>query len=58
MTEDEAKKHLEDCLRVMFYRDTRASNRIQVAKVTKEGSVISDMYELETNWDIGKNVKH
>jgi 20S proteasome subunit beta 7 len=34
MDEGEARSLLEDCLRVMFYRDCRASSRIQIAKVT------------------------
>lgn len=35
MTEGEARALLEDCLRVLFYRDCRALNRIQIAKVSK-----------------------
>ena len=34
MEEGEARILMEDCLRVMFYRDCRASSRIQIAKVT------------------------
>lgn len=33
MTEGEARALLEDCLRVLFYRDCRALNRIQIGKV-------------------------
>ena len=52
MDEGEARALLEDCMRVLFYRDCRALNRIQIAKVTKEeGLLISDPYELETSWD-------
>lgn len=58
MTEEEAKKLLEDSLRVLFYRDARATNKIQLAKVTKDGVTVSPIYELETNWDIGKGVAH
>lgn len=58
MSEAEAKKLLEDSLRVLFYRDARSTNKIQVAKVTREGTVISPAYELETNWDLGKGVAH
>ena len=42
LTEGEARTILEDCLRVLFYRDCRALNRIQIAKVTNEGSVVSE----------------
>ena len=52
MEEGEARALLEDCLRILFYRDCRALNRVQIAKVTKEGGVlISDPYELDTHWD-------
>ena len=52
MEEGEARALLEDCLRILFYRDCRASNRVQIAKVTQEGGVlVSDPYELDTYWD-------
>mmetsp|Transcript_110848 Transcript_110848/g.238665 ORF Transcript_110848/g.238665 Transcript_110848/m.238665 type:complete len:241 (+) Transcript_110848:18-740(+) len=50
MEEGEARALLEDCLRVLFYRDCRASNKIQIAKATEEGTLISDPYELSTDW--------
>jgi 20S proteasome subunit beta 7 len=33
LSEAEARQVLEDCMRVMFYRDARTINRIQLAKV-------------------------
>jgi len=51
LNEGEARALLEDCMRLLFYRDCRASNRIQLAKVTVEdGVLISEPYELETDW--------
>lgn len=51
LDEGEARALLEDCMRVLFYRDCRALNRIQIAKVTKDdGVLISDPYEIETDW--------
>jgi len=50
MTEAEARDLLESCLRVLFYRDCRALNRIRIAKATAEGTVISPAYELSTSW--------
>jgi 20S proteasome subunit beta 7 len=55
LEEGEARALLEDCMRVLFYRDCRALNKIQIAKVTKEdGVLISDPYELETDWSSGE----
>jgi len=51
MDEGEARALMEDCLRVMYYRDCRASNRIQIAKATAEGVLISDPYELSSEWE-------
>ena len=51
MDEGEARALMEDCLRVMYYRDCRASNRIQIAKATAEGTLISDPYELTSDWE-------
>lgn len=50
MDEGEARALLEDCMKVLFYRDCRASSRIQLAKVSNDGVLISDPYELETDW--------
>jgi len=50
MDEGEARALLEDCMKILHYRDCRASNRIILAKVSEEGVLISDPYELETDW--------
>mmetsp|Transcript_21688 Transcript_21688/g.30210 ORF Transcript_21688/g.30210 Transcript_21688/m.30210 type:complete len:273 (+) Transcript_21688:24-842(+) len=51
LNEGEARALLEDCMRVLFYRDCRALNRIQIAKVTPTETLISDPFEIETSWD-------
>jgi len=53
LTEEEAKKLLEDCMRVLFYRDARTYNRIQIAIVNQNGVSISKPYSLETDWSMG-----
>jgi len=60
MDEGEARALLEDCLRVLFYRDCRASSRIQIAKATsEEGTLISEPYELATEWETANyDVRH
>lgn len=47
LSEGEARALLEDCMKVLFYRDCRASARIQLAKVTSDGCIISEPYELD-----------
>mmetsp|Transcript_2967 Transcript_2967/g.4256 ORF Transcript_2967/g.4256 Transcript_2967/m.4256 type:complete len:261 (-) Transcript_2967:83-865(-) len=51
LEEGEARALLEDCLRVLFYRDCRALNRVQIAKATADGVLVSEPYEIETSWD-------
>jgi len=51
MEEGEARALLEECLRVMFYRDCRASNRIMIAKASAEGTVVSEPYEISHDWE-------
>jgi 20S proteasome subunit beta 7 len=53
LTEGEARAMLEDCLRVLFYRDCRASSLIQLGKceAATNQPLISDPYPLEhTSW--------
>lgn len=53
LSEGDARTLLEDCCKVLFYRDCRASNSIQIAKsvVGQATPLISEPYELETSWD-------
>ncbi|KXS17217.1 N-terminal nucleophile aminohydrolase [Gonapodya prolifera JEL478] len=57
VTEEEALKLLEDSMRILWYRDARAWDKIQVAKVTSEGVTISEPYKLTTDWTVGEYVK-
>jgi len=51
LTEAEARTLLEDCMRVLFYRDTRASAYITIGKVDASGSSVSEPYILDTFWE-------
>ncbi len=57
MDEASARTLLEDCLRVLWYRDTRALNKVQIAKITTAGAAISDPYSLDAKWDFAAFVK-
>ena len=50
LSEAEARQILEDCLRVLWYRDTRALNKVQVATITAAGTVIAEPYSLSAKW--------
>ncbi|KAJ3184617.1 Proteasome subunit beta type-7 [Geranomyces variabilis] len=57
LTEEEAEKVLEDCMRVLFYRDARSINKIQIAKVNASGISISDPRFLDTEWAFAEGIR-
>jgi 20S proteasome subunit beta 7 len=50
ITENEAREKLIECMKVLWYRDARSLNRIQIARVDKNGTHISEPQEVETRW--------
>jgi len=56
LTFEEAKHLLECCMRILFYRDARASNRVTLSTVTKDGPKVSEHYELDTDWSSGNTI--
>jgi 20S proteasome subunit beta 7 len=60
MTEGEARALLEDCMKILFYRDCRASSKMQLAKVSVDGvALVSDPYQLENlQWDAPSFAAH
>ncbi|KAF7313251.1 Proteasome subunit beta [Mycena kentingensis (nom. inval.)] len=57
LTADEACKILEDCMRVLFYRDARSLDQYQIATVTAEGIDISESRKLETQWSFAEGIR-
>jgi 20S proteasome subunit beta 7 len=51
LEEKEARKILEDCMVVCYYRDCRAIDRVIVGKVDKDGVSVEEPYTLATKWD-------
>eukprot|EP00123_Amoebidium_parasiticum_P022386 comp8633_c0_seq1/m.3924 comp8633_c0_seq1/g.3924 ORF comp8633_c0_seq1/g.3924 comp8633_c0_seq1/m.3924 type:complete len:237 (-) comp8633_c0_seq1:91-801(-) len=56
MNAEEAKQLLEECMKVMFYRDARASDRIEIANITAEGVTLIPAYSLQTNWEVANMI--
>ena len=52
MEEGEARALLEDCMRVLFYRDCRSLNQIQIAKATNDGAIVSEPFKISTEWSL------
>jgi len=51
LTEAEATTLLVDCMRVLFYRDTRASAEITVGKADSSGASVGEPFKLDTYWE-------
>ncbi len=58
MPEAEARTLLEQCMRVLVYRDARASEEIQFCTVTKKGAVIEKPYTIKSTWDHKAFIEH
>lgn len=55
LSKDEAIALMEECFKILCYKDCRSTNRIQIA-VAEPGKVeILDPYCLRTDWSIGLN---
>uniref|UniRef100_A0A8C9G9G1 Proteasome subunit beta n=1 Tax=Piliocolobus tephrosceles TaxID=591936 RepID=A0A8C9G9G1_9PRIM len=46
MTEDEARYLLNECLKILYFLDTTASNKIQIVKITSKGVEFEKPYIL------------
>ncbi|KAK2459831.1 hypothetical protein APHAL10511_008152 [Amanita phalloides] len=57
LTEEEARKILEDCMRVLFYRDARSLNKYQIATITADGIKISESRQLDTAWAFAEGIR-
>jgi len=54
LTEEEAIKLLDDCLRILYYRDCLASQKFQRTKITAAGMETTSPINLDANWDAGE----
>jgi len=52
LTKDEAIQLLKTCMRVLYYRDARALNKIQIATVDADGAQVGAPIELDTDWSV------
>lgn len=57
LTEAEATQVMENCMRVLYYRDCLALNKFQRAKITCDGVEISEPYSISTEWRFAEGVR-
>eukprot|EP00877_Chromochloris_zofingiensis_P009749 jgi/Chrzof1/5027/Cz15g09020.t1 len=51
MSEEAAVELLHEALKVCYYRDKQSINKFQIAKVTQDGTTISEPFALDMKWD-------
>jgi 20S proteasome subunit beta 7 len=51
LTEADARKIIEDCMRVLFYRDKQGSDNIQISTVTTQGVTMHEPIRITSEWD-------
>lgn len=52
LTEADAKALIEDCMRVLFYRDKKASDNIQISTVTAAGVTMHEPIRIDSEWNL------
>ncbi|PLW14760.1 hypothetical protein PCANC_01737 [Puccinia coronata f. sp. avenae] len=52
-----ARKTLEECMKVLFYRDARSLNKFQIANITIDGVQISDPIQAPTDWAFAEGLR-
>jgi len=57
LTEDQAREILDNCMRVLFYRDARSLNKYQIATITADGQRISEPIESATSWSFAEGIR-
>ncbi|KAJ3115742.1 Proteasome subunit beta type-7 [Phlyctochytrium bullatum] len=57
LTEEQAAKLMDDCMRVLYYRDARSLDKIQRATINANGVTITEPYKLETEWGFAERIR-
>ncbi|KAJ9111547.1 hypothetical protein QFC20_002520 [Naganishia adeliensis] len=57
MSREEATAVLEDCMKVLYYRDARSLNKYQIATITAQGVEISASKSSETEWKFAEGLR-
>ncbi|KAJ8311412.1 hypothetical protein KUTeg_010767 [Tegillarca granosa] len=57
MSLTDAERHIDRCLKILYYRDARSLNKYEVAIVTKDGSIVKGPISSNPNWEVAKMIK-
>lgn len=54
LSKEDARKTLDECLKVLYYRDARSLNKFTVATVTSEGIEFQVNQSVATDWEFSR----
>lgn len=54
LEEEDARALLKKCMMVLWYRDARSTDIIQLSKVTKDGCQIDEPFQVQQDWSISQ----
>lgn len=58
VTEEEARKVVDTCMKVLFYRDARSLDKYSVATITKDGAKIeTNVRPQDMSWKFAEGIK-
>ncbi|KAL7418979.1 Proteasome subunit beta type-7 [Cryptotrichosporon argae] len=57
LSAEQAEAALDECMKVLFYRDARSVNKYQIAKVTAAGVEVSAQKEAQTEWAFAESLR-
>ncbi|GAA5918834.1 hypothetical protein JCM1841_002762 [Sporobolomyces salmonicolor] len=57
LEEKDARRIIENAMKVLFYRDARSLNKFQIATVTKGGVTIGEPQQAETHWGFAEGLR-
>ena len=55
LTSEEARKTLDACMQVLYYRDGRSLNKFSVATVTAAGIHVVQNQKVQTQWEFARH---
>ncbi|EMR10935.1 hypothetical protein PNEG_01080 [Pneumocystis murina B123] len=57
LSREDARKVIDDCMRVLYCRDARSLNKFSVATVTKESVVFDTNQSVDTHWNFSEKIQ-
>ncbi|KAG4305261.1 hypothetical protein PORY_001431 [Pneumocystis oryctolagi] len=57
LSQEDARKVIDDCMRVLYCRDARSLNKFSVATITKDGITFDTNQSVDTRWNFAEKIE-